>query len=77
MIHSSTGTVEVGGVEINGQAVSGITSLSAATTGGIIAANQPKLDSGNLDTVGATDGTLAVRGNLNVGTAGQGKTVRF
>ena len=79
MIHSSTGTVEVGGVEINGQAVSGITSLTATTlVGGLTTANQPGITSlGNLDTVGATDGTLAVRGNLNVGTSGQGKTVRF
>ena len=51
---------------------------STTISGGITTANQPAITSlGNLDTVGATDGTLAVRGNLNVGTSGQGKTVRF
>ena len=80
IIDSQTGHVEVGAVEFNGAAVSNITSLSAVTSisGGITTANQPAITSlGNLDTAGATDGTLNVRGNLDVGSSGQGKTVKF
>ena len=79
IIDSQTGHVEVGAVEFNGAAVSNITSLSAVTGGGgITTANQPAITSlGNLDTAGATDGTLNVRGNLDVGSSGQGKTVKF